>query len=727
MFVFSLIVLLAINSVFAGIFFSELNSKYNLGDTIDLNARVDPVFGDRLLRVTLFCEGNPVIEFNNFPDEEGSVNIKLPLNFNTIEQASGNCYFLGKYSGESRQSNGFEISKRLLVKLSKESFFTNPGEEIIISGTATRLNGNPINGEVEIAIPLLSFLQIELTDETVQNNIQSNNTTNNEDNNENFTNNELADNNNTNETTSAQETTQQPPSPINFEAGKFYGKVVNGEFSVNLKLKEETPAGNYRVDMLVFEKSDDGMKTSEGVAVGSLNVFHVLKSIELSLNNQNFDPGVFLEAKPNLLDQTGVNIEGEVSVIIRDETSKRAFEKIISSKEIFQYKIPANLTSGYYEIEASSSGISNVKKFFVNEKAIASFKLVNNSLIVTNIGNIPYRKDIEVELNGKPFIKKVSLNLGESQKFKLSGAGEYNVKISDGETEMLQDGVILTGYAVNVNAVNEKGFGFNIPIVWILGAVILAIGLLFLFRNIFKKKSLAYHFGENELELDRTDKIQIGKSSIPPIRQSELEKFTGWRVQEPIRQADQSVVLKGHRSNAAVLVLKIKNKIGRTEKQTIEQAIEYVYDKNGAVYEQENFVFVVFSPLMTRTNKNEVEAVKAAEKVTSILNDYNRKFRDKIEFGVGINSGDIINRIENKKLKFSALGNFIVVAKRLAGISDKQTLVTKKAYERGISEIKAEKIKFNGGEVYEVKGVVDHEKNKEFIKGFLNRQNQEED
>ena len=708
MFIACMFILLIINFISAGVLFSDLNNKYNLGDTIELNVKVDPFFNDRLLKITLFCEGNPVIEFNNLPDEGGNVNIKLPLNFYTIQQANGNCYFSSSYSGETRQSDNFEISKKLIVKLSKDAFFANPGEEIVVSGTATRLNGNPVNGEVEVNVPLLSFLQIESTNETVQINNNSN---------EEFA--TTPDINETNSTQTAQPNqTEQPSQEINYESGKFYGEVVNGEFSVSFKLSEETPAGNYRLDLLVFEE-DNGIRTSEGVAMATLNIFQVLRRVDLALNNQNFNPGAVLEAKPNLLDQTGVNIYGELSIIIRDESSKRFFEKLVNSKEIFQYNIPTNLTSGYYEILASTNEINSTKKFFVNEKEIASFELINHTLIVSNIGNIPYGKDIEVEMNGKPFIKKVNLNLGETQNFKLSGSGEYNIKVSDGENEISWGDVRLVGYAINVKAVNEK---FNLdPIVWILAIIISIVVLLFLFRNFFKKRSLAYHYENRELELREKDMPQ-SNHPIPSLRESEIEKFKDWKVKEPVRQADQSLVLKGHKSNAAVLVLKIKNRIGNTEKQSLEEAMEYVYDKKGAVYEQDNFIYIVFSPLMTRTNKNEVEAAKAAEKIIGIINEHNKKFREKIDFGIGITSGEIINRVENKKLKFTALSNFIVVGKRLASISDKQILVTKKTYEKGISEIKAEKVKTDAGDVYEVKSIVDHEKSRKFIEGFLERQ-----
>ena len=68
------------------------------------------------------------------------------------------------------------------------------------------------------------------------------------------------------------------------------------------------------------------------------------------------------------------------------------------------------------------------------------------------------------------------------------------------------------------------------------------------------------------------------------------------------------------------------------------------------------------------------------------------------------------------------MGNFIVAGKRLSDLSREQVLITRSTYERAMSEIKAEKIKVNGAEVYEIKRIVDKEKSKKFIGEFLERQ-----
>ena len=728
MIVFSFILLLAmVNTVFAGVFFSELESLYNLGDMINLDVNVDPVVEGRLLKVDLLCNDQSVITFNNLPDDQGNVNIKLPLNYYTIDQANGNCYFLGEYSGDTRKSAEFEISKKLTVELSSDSFFVNPGEEIIITGTAKKLNGNPVDGEVEITIPLLNLLEIpepEL-DETENNETnETNETSDSLETSEDTDSEEIEDTNveeNSEETESDLEETleteevEDPETLETFQdynAGIYYGKSIGGDFAVSVLLPESTPAGNYRIDVLVYEESES-LRISEGVALANLEVFQIPKNVDIALNDQNFDPGSSIEIRPSLLDQTGVNIDQELSVIIKNENSERFFEKISSSQETITYQIPTNLTSSYYDIEVVSGDISGLKSFFVNQKAIASFDLANNTLTITNIGNIPYNKGIEVDLNGKTFVKTVNLELGESIKFKLTGPiGEYEIRVSDGNTEVSQSGVQLTGRSIDVNAISSSRINFSNPIAWIIVILFLLIILLFLFRNVFKKKSFAFHNVFKGIRKEKKDVVEI---------KEDKEK----KGSIAHNKADQVLVLKGHKSNATALVLKIKNKIGKPEKDSLEKAIEHVYDKKAAVYEQGDFIFIIFSPLMTKTNKNEVEASKAAQKIINTLNEHNKKFKDKIEFGVGINSGEIINKVENKKLKFTALGNFIVVAKRLAENSNKQILVTKNSYEKGISEIKAEKKKLKEGEVYEIRSVIDNEKNKKFIKGFLERQKKE--
>jgi hypothetical protein len=695
-----------IANVSAGIYFSQPEQTYNLGDEISNTIKIEPM-GVGFLEIDLVCDGASVNIFNGIPIE-GEAEVRFPLTTNYIQNISGNCYFLGNYDGVDKRSREFKISKKLIIRLDIDSLFAQPGEEIIISGNAERLNGEGVNGEVEIKI-------IGLLESVIENSQEDNETEENEENNETEENNEV------NETEEIEEV-----GSVVYDSGLFSGIVKDGAFSVNLDLARDVPAQDYRIEVLVYEKLDDE-KTSQGLEFANLKISQVLKDIDIALNEQSLNPGSNLNFKPMLLDQTGKSIDDNVAIIITNKNSKRIFEEIVKSGETINYEIPFDMGEGYYEINAKNKNLSVIKKFYIQKKAIVSIELRNETVIVTCVGNVKCDKPIQIELNGKPFVKELNLKIGEIQEFRLSGvSGTYDVKISDGETELVRGGVILTGNAVNVK---ELGKGFiSTPLVWIFFIIILGAGALFVFKNVLKKKSIAYPFKGKFKKKKIADLIIPKEKSKKDVEdksvENKLETTEGKKKESDStikNKAEQVLVLKGQKSQATALVLKIKNKLTEVSKKSLEKAISLVYEKKGAVYEQGDFIYIIYSPLMTKSFKNEAEAANAAEKIKLVLQEHNKKFKDKIEFGMGINSGNIINKIEDKKLKFTALGNLISGAKKIADSSNEQVLITDEVYKKGINEIKAEKKEVNGKEVYEVRQVVDKEKNKEFISGFLKR------
>tara|TARA_Y100000310_G_scaffold61798_2_gene57042 strand:- start:1347 stop:3572 length:2226 start_codon:yes stop_codon:yes gene_type:complete len=724
---FGILFILSIGVVSAGVYFSQPEQTYNLGDIIINDVSISPI-EQGFLKIDLVCGLSSLNVFNNVPID-GTAHIEFPLTTAYIQNISGTCYFLSYYNGQEKLSRDFKISKRLNVQLDIDSLFAEPDEEIIISGFAERLNGIGVNGEVEIRIIGLVDSVLDTDDNETE---TENNETDVDEDEEDEIDEEIED--------------EEVETEIidDYDSGIYSGRVEAGEFSITIELAEDVPSRDYTLEVLVYEQDSNNVKTSEGIGRANLRVSQVLTNIDIALSEQSVDPGADFNFKPMLIDQSGVNIDEEVSVVIRNSRAERIFERIVKSEETISPNFPGNMSKGYYEIEASKSEMSFIKKFYINEKAVVSFELVNGTLIVTNIGNVRYDQDIEVELNGKPFVKKVDLRVGESQEFKLTGSGEeYSVRVSDGETEYSPGNVVLTGNAIGVKSLGRGlGNAFSNPIVWIFIIIILGGLILFIFKNVLKKKSFAYPFkgrfkkkikdlrvipreskleskeGVSKKEEEKSEKSQESKKDEGGKGSKELEVPEGLNAPN---KAEQVLVLRGQKNKATVLVLKIKNKLTKVAKQSLERAIEPIYEKKGAVYEQGDFIYVIYSPLMTKSFKNEVEAAKAGEKIKLVLQEHNKKFKDKIEFGLAINSGQIINKVEDKKLKFTALGNLISGAKRLADSSNEQILVTKEAYEKGISEIKAEKKEIKGTEVYEVRNVIDKEKNAKFIGDFLKR------
>ncbi|VVB78102.1 Uncharacterised protein [uncultured archaeon] len=676
--------ILLITNIYAAVYFSQPEPYYNYGDVISLNLTVDPI-KDSPLKIKLVCDGNSVDVFN------GPVidNIVIPLTASWIKDLSGDCYFSSEYAGETRKTNSnFKISRRLETALSVESFFAKPGETVTISGTVKRLNGFGSNGEVELNIPFAGVIQTNAEINGSLNSSQNNITA------------SIGD--------------------------KFYSRVIDGDFSLDLVLPEKVAAGDYKVVVNSYETSDSGEKINEGSTSAYLKVSQVLTSIEAAINNQNFDPGTNISIKPTLLDQTGNSMTDQVSVVLVDFDQKRVFEKVVNSGDTLVYTFPTNSPSGYYIADISVGDMKIAKTFFVNEKAIVSFEIKNGTLVVKNIGNVPYNRDVQIELNGKPFVKRVNLGIGETKGFKLTGTdGNYDIKVSDGENELLQSGVPLTGNAVNVGDTPNNFYAvLYTPIFWILVILILLVIVLILARLVIRRRSVTYpHERPKGLQLKGMVVAKRHEAHVAPKKQEvkEVSAMTFSRGLVPPTIAEQSMVVGGARNRVAVIAIKVKDKITPLTKAELEKAIDSIYDKKGAVHEQGDFIVGIFSPLGTRLTNNEPVAAKAAEEILNKLREHNRKFKEKIQFGIGINSGEILNEVKDGKLKFTALGNTVILAKKLADYSNEKVIISKEAYDKASTAIKAEKVKSNDVDAYELKKVVDSEQSKKFINDFMKR------
>ena len=124
---------------------------------------------------------------------------------------------------------------------------------------------------------------------------------------------------------------------------------------------------------------------------------------------------------------------------------------------------------------------------------------------------------------------------------------------------------------------------------------------------------------------------------------------------------------------------------------------------------------------MTKTFDNEKKALELAQKIEKLLKEHNKLFRQRIDFGISLNSGEIISKKEGDILKFMGFGNFIINAKKIAAISDSEVYLSEKIKENLKSYVKIEKHKKKGVDVYKVKEIKEKEEHKKFISDFLKR------
>ena len=184
--------------------------------------------------------------------------------------------------------------------------------------------------------------------------------------------------------------------------------------------------------------------------------------------------------------------------------------------------------------------------------------------------------------------------------------------------------------------------------------------------------------------------------------------------------------LKGEKQNVDIISLKIKNFKDIKFKEegiskTLQKIIDLAEEKNSFTYENHDNLFFILAPMITKTFKNDKIAINIAQKIAEILKDHNKLFKQKIEFGISLNYGEIIARKQGDILNFMSMGTLITNAKKIATISSGEVLLSKKIKEKTMSDIKTEKKEIDGTEVYTIKEIRNKDDNKRFISDFIHR------
>jgi class 3 adenylate cyclase len=125
--------------------------------------------------------------------------------------------------------------------------------------------------------------------------------------------------------------------------------------------------------------------------------------------------------------------------------------------------------------------------------------------------------------------------------------------------------------------------------------------------------------------------------------------------------------------------------------------------------------------LKTKTFRNEKDAIELSKKVEEILKNHNKFFKQKIDFGISINFGEIVGRMKGKNdLEFMAMKNLISNSKKLAELSSGEILLSRDFRDKAGGMIKTYEKEVNGNKVYTIREIRDREQHARFIANFLN-------
>ncbi len=648
-----IICLLAISIASAEIFIGQPSSSvYNIGDNLGINASLSSgVKKTDYLSASLVCSGK-IVEiyrsaFSVQAGEQKNVDIEVGIEPGIIGDLRGECVIEVLYGNEKAVSRQFGITSGVDVDFDVEGVAFNPKENVIISGTAIKQNRQPLNG----------FIIIDIEG-------------------------------------------------INLTASQ---KVEGGRFNATFVIPDNAPSGSYVIKAIVYEKDGD-LVTNQGESSNMIKINRILQDLRLTFGNLSIIPGNEFFYSVYLYDQSKSPVEEDVEIIIL-KPDKTVFRKnLIKSGINNNILIGYNYTPGYWNIDAKLGELKESKLFLVEELEKANFRLENNTLVVTNIGNVPYKKPIEVSIGGVTDVKEVELDMGESKQLKLGAPdGDYDIAVSDGENKYDLGRTFLTGRVIGIDNISDVLLGDMMIWVWILLIIILIIAILILVRRIRKRKFIG-----------KTPQI------ISPVRKINDDFSDKMQTSSAIGGA---VMEKGKREEASVIALKIKNlkdlqkTVGVNPLESLEKALLRVKAAGAKIYVDEDYRIIIFAPSITKEKENEIRAISAASDIRTILQNSNKVTSNKIDYGIGINSGEMAVESRAGKFKFVSLGNTIAIAKRVAEHSKEELLLSEPIHRKTFGKVRVEKVQ--GANFWKVKQIMDRSNYEEFINRFLNRQKAE--
>jgi len=671
--IISLIAVILISSLISGeiIINQQPESLYNTGDIVKTSFKIitstdfDP---DTFFLIELLCNGLntkvmqiPVGDIKS--GEERQFNPPIPLLTNLLGKTTGNCKIKAVLESISEKeyeyvlTNEFEISDLINIKLKTEKSDFAPQENIIIEGEATKENGKAVKGIVELTITKGNESLIEKTD-----------------------------------------------------------TIKNGYFYLNFSLPKESEAKKYSAKVEVYEIDSNAQKTNQGSAEIPITIKQIPTSLEIIFENSEIEPGKTLKIKAVLHDQTGEKIISKANITI--ENNGEILEKTErKTDEFFEFYTAYNQAPSEWKITAISNEIETEANCKIKEKEDLKLELMNKTIIITNIGNVPYNKSVQIKIGNESKEIDINLKVDESQEYILNAPnGEYEIEVATKEGNVINGKVILTGKTIEVKEADSRiGSLVKHPLVWIFIIAILGVIAFLIFKKGHKKIFFGrIHLGKKKETKTTNEKHSHVKQQLIPSK----------------NKAELSLSIKGNKQNVNIVCLKLKNfkeiklkKSNATE--TLQKVVESAEDKKAFVYESHDNLFFILAPTRTRTFKNEKIAIKIAQGIEEILKEHNKIFKQKIDFGISLNYGTIIAKHENGILEFMSMGTLITSAKKIASEANKEILLSEKVKDRLGADVKTIKEHKNKIEVYKIKEIKDREQNKKFIQKFIKRMEKE--
>lgn len=189
-----------------------------------------------------------------------------------------------------------------------------------------------------------------------------------------------------------------------------------------------------------------------------LMTFAAAANIEIKLDKNVFQQNEKVGYTILLFDDANSQIQDQVNIEFIDATEIQQREQTVNSNEHQEMDLGVNANYGYWKIIATYKGQEVTRIFSIQSNDEIKLEIINDELVITNIGNIFYSKTVQIVIGSVVEAKEVKLGIGQSTSLKLlAPEGNYNVQVTDGKNSISKQDVFLSGEAVAVLSQEEQG------------------------------------------------------------------------------------------------------------------------------------------------------------------------------------------------------------------------------------------------------------------------------
>lgn len=175
------------------------------------------------------------------------------------------------------------------------------------------------------------------------------------------------------------------------------------------------------------------------------------EKIEVSTLKEGYTPGEVITFKVSLFDSQNKPLNVDVQVAFENAAKTKRVEATVASNRLVDMNLDEKSTAGYWSVTAKYGGIESKALFIIETSELVRFDLEGDILTITNIGNTPYTRDVQILIGDTLGVKKTGLDVGEKVSFRLIAPnGVYSVRVTDGKTTFSRADVALTGNAIGI-------------------------------------------------------------------------------------------------------------------------------------------------------------------------------------------------------------------------------------------------------------------------------------